>query len=127
MDKKDFELIIKNLTNISTKCSNLRERLDKVGGLQDLSVAEYNKIVLEASQLQGEQDKVCRGELYHILGMGNLTVAQQATFISKVKETLKERSLIKFVASQPRVVIGKHEAQSEYNSSLLGKKLVKEN
>jgi hypothetical protein len=126
MDKKDFELIIKNLTNISTRCTNLRERLDKVG-LQDLSVAEYNKIVLEASQLQGEQDKVCRGELYHILGMGNLTVTQQATFISKVKETLKERSLIKFVASQPKVIIGKQETQSEYNSSLLGKKLVKEN
>lgn len=127
MEKKDFDLLLKNLDSLINRCVKLKEDLGNTK-LQDLSVTDYNKTVDRASSLQGEQDKVVTCDLYHIVGMGNLTVTQQATFISKIKEVLETRSLIKFVAGQPKIKVGKQDAKSEYVCTLLsGKKLISQN
>lgn len=123
MEKKQFDLLIKNLDSLLTRCVQLKEEVDKTK-LQDRSVKDYNQLVEKASCLQGEQDKLNTSDLYHILGMGNLSVTQQATFISKLKEVLDTRPTIKFVASQPKIKVGQQSKTHEYVCALLsGQKL----
>lgn len=128
MNQQDFSLILKNLDTLIKKCVALKKEVG-VTKLQDMSVVDYNKIIDKASQLQSEQDKITSHELYHILGMGNLTVTQQATFISKIKEFLETRSIVKYVAGQPKVNVGTPKSKSEYVCATLlpNKKLVSQN
>ena len=127
MKQQDFNLILKNLDSLIKRCDALKKDLETTP-LQNMSVADYNKIIDRAIALQREQDKVTSSELYHILGMGNLTVTQQATFVSKIKGILNTRYAVKFVASQPHVTVGTQKPECDYTSILLsGKKLVAQN
>lgn len=122
MDKKDFGIIVHNLDDLITQCKDVRTKFESIS-LKTVTVKDYNDILNSAASLQGKQDKVVHNDLYHLIGMGNLTVTQQSTLTKKIKELMETRSFIKFLASQTRLTIGKFTDSGTYQCSLLGKKL----
>lgn len=58
-------------------------------------------LLVKARVLHGKMDKVLQNEVYHIIGMGNMTVGQNALFSMRIKELGKYRQVVKTVASLP--------------------------
>lgn len=57
------------------------------------------ELMEKARALHGKMDRVLQNEVYHIIGMGRLTVGQNTVFSMKIKELGKYRQVVKTVAS----------------------------
>ena len=95
MDKKSFENIIKNLEEILDACREIGATY-KCG-----AVAAVEEKRDAARWAQGQLDKFLQSELYHLLGMGCLTVAQSTEVIKMVHELGACRPVVKTVATMP--------------------------
>ena len=78
------------------ECSSVLLDPEAVGSMQ---VERYNSLCRKARQLQADCDRILRSELYHIIGMGNLTPGQLVGFAGAIAELGSYRSALKRVAS----------------------------
>lgn len=91
-----------------------------------LTIGQAKVLAEEARDLQSKTDIFLTAELYHIIGMGNLSAAQSATLNKLVKEITTHRSVIKTLATIPSLP-GKVSAASSFTAKSFGIKLHSEN
>ena len=85
---------IEQSTEVSTACV-VDGRVD----LDRLTIGQIRDLSGKARTLQSKTDQFLKQDLYHIIGMGNLSASQCATLNKLVKEVTSHRSIIKTVAS----------------------------
>lgn len=118
MEKEKFTLIQEHLDKIIKDISDIEKSYRKI---DSLNITQYNACVNKGRSLVSKQDKILTTELYHILGMGNLTVGQQARFLKKIKSISSKRSIVKLIASLALVTVPKNlKEESSYDCTELG-------
>lgn len=99
MKKEEFEIIKTNLENRVELC---RKYLDNVVSKKDLLNLSLGKI-LELRDFcrkeSAEMTQICMIDLYHILGMGKLTLTQQNVFLKLFREYTTYRSDLKCLST----------------------------
>lgn len=121
MEATVFNTIMKNLNDMTTKCQEIKAVA--VGGIKPLGalkVEEYNQIVTTAQQLHSKMDKIMQNEVYHIIGMGKMSMIQMSQFTSAVKKLGEYRTAIKSIASLTKATANRALAlgNSAYKSEL---------
>ena len=121
MEATVFNTIMKNLDDMTTKCQEIKAvALGGTEALRALKVEDYNKIVTTAQQLHSKMDKVMQNEVYHIIGMGKMSMVQMSKFTSAVKRLGECRTAVKLIASLTTATTNKGLAlgDSTYKSEL---------
>ena len=98
MKKEEFEIIITNLDEIITRCEEIATKASSKA-LRTFPLKEVEIITNNARELQKKQDKILNTELYHIIGMGELSPAQEMVFLKLIKKLGATRSYIKSLAN----------------------------
>lgn len=122
MKREDFEKIKAAVNNYIIKLSKLADTctIDGVFILDHLTVKELTILVDQARELQGKTDQFLKQDLYHIIGMGNLSGSQTTTLTKLVKQLTEHRSVMKTVAAiSPIALPKKVTATTSYNSKVL--------
>ena len=122
MEKKLFDIILKSLNDRIFVCKTNFSNLNTKRDIENLSISEARRIRdLSIDELE-KMTNVAMVEIYHIIGMGNLTMTQLATFVKNVKEYLSFRPILKTISSNlcsldnvPEVPTG-----TTYHLSVLG-------
>lgn len=126
MKQTDYKLLISNLDKVILECETVTKGFDSQKSVLKWTVEEFLNRCAKAKELQSKTDQILHSDVYHIIGMGNLSVAQHAIFISKIKQLGDSRSKIKVLACQGGTTLPGVPEVSEYKCSLLNnKKLVK--
>lgn len=79
---------------VSTNCV-----VDGKMDLDHLTMGQVKNLSTTARSLQSKTDQFLKQDLYHIIGMGNLSASQSATLNKLVKEVTGYRTIIKMVAA----------------------------
>lgn len=125
MKNSDYQVIVKNLTNQINQCESALIQYNLCS--QDVSkmvIEQINSTISSCREAQGEMDKFVTSDLYHLIGMADLSAAQTAKIIKLTKTLLKYRSDIKFFASQNKIQVPQKKTSSYKLSS--GIKLLNE-
>lgn len=125
MKNLDYQLIVKNLANQINQCESALIQYNLCS--QDVSkmvIEQINSTISSCREAQGEMDKFVTSDLYHLIGMADLSAAQTAKIIKLTKTLLKYRSDIKFFASQNKIQVPQKKTSSYKLSS--GIKLLNE-
>lgn len=99
MKKEEFARLMEGLNSRVDSCKRYLDTVNTTEDLAKLSIVAARSLRDWAREEQGKMDQVAKSELYHILGMGNLTVVQTMEFIAKVKTYLSFRSTIRTIAA----------------------------
>lgn len=121
MEATVFSTIMKNLDDMTTKCQQIKQvALGGTEALKVLKVEDYNKIVTTAQQLHSKMDKIMQNEVYHIIGMGNMSMIQMSKFTSAVRKLGECRTAVKLIASLTTATTNRELAlgDSTYKSEL---------
>lgn len=121
MEATIFSTIMKNLDDMTTKCQQIKQvALGGTEALKMLKVEDYNKIVTTAQQLHSKMDKIMQNEVYHIIGMGNMSMIQMSKFTSAVRKLGECRTAVKLIASLTTATTNRELAlgDSTYKSEL---------
>jgi hypothetical protein len=84
-----------------------------------LTIGQAKNLAEQARDLQSKTDSFLQTELYHIIGMGNLSASQAATLSKLVKGITAHRSVVKVAAGIPTLP-KKVSATSTYKSKTFG-------
>jgi hypothetical protein len=90
--------------------------------LDHLTIGQAKELNVKAKDLLSKTDLFLTAELYHIIGMGNLSASQTATLNKLVKDITMHRSVVKAVAGLPTLP-AKISSVSDYKSKIFGLKL----
>ena len=122
MEKEKFEKIINKLEERINYCAYRLDSVVTKEDLEKLTVSKLKDLIGFCRSEQGKMDMILTTELYHILGMGNLTVQQQNKLISKLKRYMCYRSDIKAIACNAVDVTKLPDlpTSSEYKLNILG-------
>lgn len=99
MEKKLFDIILKSLNDRISVCKTNFSNLNTKKDIENLSISEARRIRDLSTYELEKMTKVAMVEMYHIIGMGNLTMTQLAVFVKKIKEYLSFRPILKTVSS----------------------------
>jgi len=121
MSKENFERMIENIDNYIAECKEIC--VESKEEFEELTFKEIKKRVEHGRVLQSKIDKIVTAELYHVIGMGDLTVTQQSRFIKKIKELAMARQYLKPLAMFQLTDIPNIPDETEYKCSALGVKL----
>ena len=106
MDKKTYSDIVDKLQSVITSCKSLVTELEAVNGdVTKWTLQKYSEMRKAAMALQAKQDKILSTELYHVLGMTEMTVTQSAHFVKLTKELANCRVAVKKCAGLPELKI----------------------
>lgn len=122
MEKEKFEKIINNLEERIEQCYSYLGYIVNKKDLEEITVNDLKNLITFCRSEQGKMDTILTTELYHILGMGNLTVQQQNKLISNLKKYMYYRSDIKAIACNATDVTKLPDlpTNSEYKLTILG-------
>lgn len=101
MKKFEFNQIT-NLVKAKTKhLQELKDLYYKSGkfDFDSLTISQLKEVLKEARELQSTTDKFLQTDLYHILGMGNLSATQTSELCKMVKDMTVYRSMLKALCS----------------------------
>lgn len=119
MDKEIFKTIEDNLNVRVTWCKDNLAHIKGPDDFKQLSIMQYNKLIDECKDMQSQMDKIyC--EFRHLITMGNLTVRQQSSLCSLMREFSNYRTDIKIIAGKNKISIPDLPTVSTYKLSLLG-------
>lgn len=114
MDRQTYSDIIEKLQSVIDSCKSLCSELEAVGGdVTKWTLQKYSEMRMAALALQAKQDKILSTELYHVLGMTEMTVTQSAHFVKLTKELANCRVAIKKCAGLPELKIYPIDLNSE--------------
>jgi hypothetical protein len=115
---KGIKTILNNYINQSTSIADLCVVDNKII-FDHLTVGQVKELTEKARDLQSKTDTFLKDELYHIIGMGNLSASQTATLNKLVKDITVHRSVVKAVAGLPTLP-AKINSVSKYKSKTFG-------
>ena len=98
MNQETFEII---KTNLETRINACKVHLDHIQTTEDLSnisIKEFIELKSFAKKEQVDMTEIIMVDLYHILGMGELTVSQRNLFLKLINEYMSYRSDIKMLS-----------------------------
>ena len=117
---KGIKTILTKYINQSTELACLCT-IDKQVSLDHLTIGQAKEMTERARDLQSKTDRFLKQDLYHIIGMGNLSASQSATLNKLVKGITEHRTVIKTLAALPTLPnMGK---SSTYTATTFGLKL----
>jgi hypothetical protein len=108
---------IAELREMYTVCNN-----NGIITVEHLTIGQATDLSERARDLQSKTDQFLKQDLYHVIGMGNLSASQMATTTKLVKDLTEHRTLMKTLATLPAFP-KKISTSSEYKSKSLGVKL----
>ena len=97
MIKEDFETILSKLQERVTLCKKYLGCLEEQNDLNELSVRQVRELKEFCDSELKIQTRILMVDLYHVIGMGNLTVSQTGAFLKIIKEYSDYRPIIKTV------------------------------
>lgn len=100
MKKEEFEIIKTNLENRIQNCKKYLDKILTTDDLLNLTLKDLFELRKFCKQEVDEMTTICMVDLYHVLGMGNLTVVQQNTFLKLFKEYSTYRSDLKALGTK---------------------------
>ena len=98
MNKETFERFMTLLQVRIEKCERLLGGIKTTDDLKKLTIQEALELQSFCRAEEALQTKIVQCDLYHIIGMGDLTPPQMMKFTYGIKEYLKYRSTIKTIA-----------------------------
>ena len=117
MKNSDYEIIIKNIVNQINQCELALSQYHTCShDFNKMSIEHINTTITSCRKMQSSMDKFVQNDLYHLIGMANLSAAQMAKIIKLTKTLLKYRSDIKFFSSQNTISVPKRK-ESNYKLS----------
>jgi hypothetical protein len=122
MEKTMFNQIITNYTKIAAEC----EEFVKIGGdfdLESLTIKEFKELIAKARSLQSKSDSILHNELYHLIGMGNLTATQTQKLCTVIKKIASARSYFKPISTYVLNKLPEVPDKSSYKCDIAGIKL----
>ena len=127
MTNEMFETVQKNLVFLMGECLEIKNKVPNKEAFRELSLKQAEITVNRARELQKKQDKFFTTELYHVLGMVDLTPTQELFIIQISKIILETRSYIKAIAGIANFpTIPEIPTKADYKCTLLGINLNKE-
>jgi len=128
VDNKTYSDIVEKLQAVIDSCKSLVTELEAVNGdVTKWTLQKYSEMRKTAMVLQAKQDKILSTELYHIIGMTEMTVTQSTHFVKLTKELANCRVAVKKCAGLPELKIYPIDLASEnqYECKELGLTLKK--
>lgn len=98
MKQETFDTI---KTNLETRINACKAHLDHIQTTEDLaniSIREFIELKSFAKKEQVDMTEIIMVDLYHVLGMGELTVSQRNVFLKLINEYMSYRSDIKMLS-----------------------------
>lgn len=98
MDKVSFSKIMASIDAHYVKCDYYLSKIHTTLDLSKLTLAQAQDLQALCKSEMSYMDKLCGSDLYHIIGMGNLTPPQMMQFTFAVRDYLEFRSMVKALA-----------------------------
>jgi DNA anti-recombination protein RmuC len=109
MIANDFNKIIGSISSLINDIRKVNKISEKIDSLISMSKGDYNNYFNHCSNLQSRSDKILKNDLYHIIGMGNLTSAQMSQVLSNIKTLTEIRHILKVtISKKSQVDIARH-------------------
>lgn len=125
MRRETFEKIIDKLNEMDCESKSIVEFIKGDITFKSRTVNEINSYIMRACAVQSDMDKFVKDDLYHIIGMGNLSSSQMSQLVKATKQLTSHRTSIKSLAGKPLINVGAvnvNGKKSTYESTLLGMK-----
>jgi hypothetical protein len=98
MNKETFNKIQATLEGHIAECQFYLKDIETADDLKKLTIEDAQKLQRFCRQEEATQTKVVQCDLYHIIGMGDLTPPQMMKFTYLIRDYLKYRGAIKTIA-----------------------------
>jgi len=95
MKQETFNIIKTNLENRIKACKEHLDHIQTTEDLSNISIKEFVELKSFAKKEQVDMTEIVMVDLYHILGMGELTMPQRNLFLKLMNEYTSYRSDIK--------------------------------
>lgn len=95
MQAKTFHTIEDKLNKLIKENQDFISKIKKKPEVADWTIAELQYNSKQARKIQSDCDKFFTSDLYHILGMGKLTVVQTNKILKLTRALAKDRSILK--------------------------------
>lgn len=95
MKRETFEIIKTNLEARLSKCKTYLGNVKTTDDLLNMTIVQLRDLKAFCKKEVYEMTQICMVDLYHILGMGNLTIQQTNTFLKLFREYTRFRSDMK--------------------------------
>jgi hypothetical protein len=124
----EFNGIKTILTNYINQSAELTELcvVDDHIAFDHLTIGQAKELTVKARDLQSKTDQFLKQDLYHIIGMGNLSASQSAALNKLVKDITAYRTVVKSLAALPTLPNGVANTSS-YKATTFGLKLENKN
>lgn len=99
MEIAQYNCIINNLTERIENCKKHLDGILSTDDLSNLSIKDFLELKSFCKQENIDMTEICMVDLYHILGMGNLSVVQTQKFLKLLNKYTSYRSDIKCICS----------------------------
>lgn len=99
MKKDQFNKLLKSINDLIVECQ--KTVFTSEDEINNTPYKIVRNRVQHSDILKSKMDKVVQSELYHVVGMSNLTASQMSTFISKIRSLLYYRPFIQYTANIP--------------------------
>lgn len=98
MDKQQFKIMMAALDARKVACKNYLDGICTTEDISRLTLAKAAELKNFCIQEENVMTNIAMVDLYHVIGMGNLTPPQMVTFTYSIKEYLEYRPTIKALA-----------------------------
>ncbi len=103
MDKENFKIIQNNLESRVAKCQEKMDHILTTEDLTNITIKEFLELQSFCREEQIDMTEILMVDLYHVLGMGNLTVSQRNIFLSLIHKYASYRSDMKCICSMKEI------------------------
>lgn len=103
MKQEQFEIIENNLRKRISQCEEKLDNILSAEDLYNLKIKDFIELQSFCREEQIDMTEILMVDLYHILGMGKLTLTQRNTFLSLVNKYATYRSDIKCICSMKEI------------------------
>lgn len=121
MKQEQFEIIENNLRKRISQCEEKLDHILCTEDLYNITIKEFMELQSFCKQEQIDMTEIFMVDLYHVLGMGKLTMTQRNTFLSLINKYATYRSDIKCICTMNEISdLGKLPARSKFKLHKLG-------
>lgn len=103
MEKAQFEIIENNLRKRIQQCEEKLDHILTTEDLTNITIKEFMELQSFCKQEQIDMTEILMVDLYHVLGMGKLTLTQRNTFLSLITKYTTYRSDMKCICSMKEI------------------------
>ena len=103
MQKEQFEIIENNLRKRISQCEEKLDHILTADDLTNITIKEFMELQTFCREEQIDMTEILMVDLYHVLGMGKLTLQQRNTFLSLINKYATYRSDMKCICTMKEI------------------------